>query len=83
MVPKEFLTRAFGGRSETEPAGYRHATLEDVDHEEAAASSLDCINGEQILEQLLAWKRELRVRTAISGLAFATSVLGIWGDGRH
>jgi len=39
------------------------------------------VNGEEVREQLEGFMTSQIVRTAVAGLGFAMSVVGIWGDG--
>jgi len=41
----------------------------------------DEVNGEEVREQMEGFMTSQITRTAIAGLAFAMSVIGIWGDG--
>ena len=39
------------------------------------------VNGEEVRQQMEGFKLSQIVRTAVAGLGFALSVVGIWGDG--
>lgn len=39
------------------------------------------VNGEEVRQQMEGFKLSQIVRTAVAGLGFAMSVVGIWGDG--
>jgi autophagy-related protein 33 len=39
------------------------------------------VNGEEVRQQMEGYKLSQIVRTAVAGLGFAMSVVGIWGDG--
>ena len=41
----------------------------------------DEVNGEEVRQQMDGFKMNQIVRTAVAGLGFAMSVVGIWGDG--
>jgi autophagy-related protein 33 len=39
------------------------------------------VNGEEVRQQMEGFKISQIIRTAVAGLGFAMSVVGIWGDG--
>ncbi|KAG0650658.1 Autophagy-related 33 [Hyphodiscus hymeniophilus] len=39
------------------------------------------VNGEEVRQQMEGFKMSQMIRTAVAGLGFAMSVVGIWGDG--
>ena len=41
----------------------------------------DDVNGEEVREEMEGFMLTQIVRTCVSGMAFAMSVVGIWGDG--
>lgn len=41
----------------------------------------DEVNGEEVREQMEGFRFVQIVRTAVAGIGFAMSVVGIWGDG--
>lgn len=41
----------------------------------------DEVNGEEVREKIKSFRKNQLLRTAIAGVGFAMSVIGIWGDG--
>jgi autophagy-related protein 33 len=39
------------------------------------------VNGEEVREQMEGFMTSQIIRTAVAGIGFAMSVIGIWGDG--
>ena len=41
----------------------------------------DDVNGEVVREAMEVWRRGQFIKAGVTGLGFAMSVVGIWGDG--
>ena len=55
---------------------------EEEDFEDVHASSASVkLNGEEVRRSIEAWRGREIIRGCISGLAFAMSLVGLWGDG--
>lgn len=58
-----------------------YEVLGDVHSEAASEEDLEDFNGEETRAAIDFATRDYLFRTAISGLAFATALVGLWGDG--
>lgn len=63
-----------------------YEVLGDSHSDEGAASNSgeeleEEINGEEVRAEVESFLKNQLVQTAISGIAFAMAVIGIWGDG--
>ena len=54
---------------------------QDSNSEGTSGEEEDEVNGEEVRMQMEGFMTGQIVRTAIAGLGFAMSVVGIWGDG--
>jgi autophagy-related protein 33 len=63
----------------------------DASYEVVGASDRECefsgeemeeeVNGEEVKEQITGFMKSQVLRTAIAGVGFMMSIVGIWGDG--
>jgi len=54
---------------------------DEVEAEEREATTVDNVNGEEVRADVEAFLKKQIVRSALTGLGFLLSVVGIWGDG--
>lgn len=62
-------------------ASYEVLGASDRESEASGEDVDDDVNGEEVREEMEGFMLTQIVRTCISGVAFAMSVVGIWGDG--
>jgi autophagy-related protein 33 len=63
------------GSSDRDSEGMTSGEEMDVEEQE------EQVNGEEVREQMEGFQQRQIVRTAIAGIGFMMSVIGIWGDG--
>jgi autophagy-related protein 33 len=51
------------------------------DQGEISEEEIEEVNGEEVKEQITGFMKSQVLRTAIAGVGFALSIVGIWGDG--
>lgn len=54
---------------------------ESISEEEPEVEVEEGVNGEEVREQMEGFRQSQIIRTAIAGVGFMMSVVGIWGDG--
>jgi autophagy-related protein 33 len=66
------------GSSDRDSEGTMSGEEMEVEEEEKEEEE---INGEEVREQMEGFQQRHMMRTAIAGIGFMMSVIGIWGDG--
>ena len=70
------------GKGRQMDASYEVLTTSDRDSEGTSGEELEEeVNGEEVRVQMEGFRFNQIVRTAVAGVGFAMSVVGIWGDG--
>jgi autophagy-related protein 33 len=69
------------GKGRQMDASYEVLGASDRDSEGTASETEEDMNGEEVREQMEGFMMGQVIRTAVAGVGFAMSIIGIWGDG--